>query len=111
MSFGVVAWLVFAGATILLLARRVTPFTAATAALLISPYAFLYDMPVASLGFALAMHDNWKELRPADRLALLLAFLSPCFVFFVPWTVPPILLWVLSVQVRTEEARQMSAKP
>lgn len=100
MTFGIAAWLAFALAAVLLLAKRVTPFTAATASLLISPYAFLYDMPVAALGFALTLQSRWDDLGAADRGALIAAFLSPCFVFFAPWAVPPIILWALWAQIR-----------
>lgn len=102
MGFGFLIWLVLAAATAIILSKKVTVFTTATAALLISPYAFMYDMPVASLGFVLALQNHWEDLRLPDRLALILAFFAPCYVFWAPLAVPLILLWALWVQVRAE---------
>lgn len=100
MSLGFRVWLVLALAAAFLLSKKVTAFTVATAALLISPYAFFYDMPVASLGFVLALQNRWESLRLPDRLALILAFFAPCYVFWAPVAVPPVLFWALWVQVR-----------
>ena len=91
-------WPPFAIAAMLLLARRVTPFTAATAALLISPYGFHYDMPVACLGFALAVHRGWHQASLAQRSALAAGYLAPVLVYLGTWWAPPLLLWALWVQ-------------
>lgn len=102
-GYGVWGWIPFAAAAGFLLARNVNAFTAATAALLISPYGFLYDMPVACVGFALAIHRYWTQLSLLDRTALVGGFLVPVIVTLGTWWGPPILLWALSVQVRLPE--------
>lgn len=94
-AYGFVIWPVFAGAALYLLARDVNVWTAATAALLVSPYAFHYDMPVASLGFALAL---WKGQSLPRTLLLVLALWLPVLVQFGAWIAPPILLAALWVQ-------------
>jgi len=99
-GYGLWGWIFFAIAAGLLLARNVNAFTAATAALLISPYGFHYDMAVASLGFALAIYAYWSQLSAYDRAALTCAFLTPGIVAFGTWWAPPILIWALWVQVR-----------
>lgn len=91
-GYGLVGWLAFAGAAALLMSVNVNAFTAATAALLIAPYAFHYDMPAASLGFLLALH---KERSPANALAFTSALLVPSIVRLGAWTAPPVLLWAL----------------
>lgn len=99
MAYGFIGWLPFAFAAGLLLMRRVNVFTAATAALLVSPYGFSYDMPVASLGIGLAVWKHWGALRWPDRLALMLGFFVPTLASAGVWWMPPILLWALWVQV------------
>jgi hypothetical protein len=94
-GYGFVIWAVFAVAALYLLARNINVWSTATAALLVSPYGFHYDMPVASLGFALAA---WHE-RSAPRSVLLAAALwLPVLVQFGAWIAPPILLAVLWTQ-------------
>lgn len=99
-GFGFWGWLPFAVAAALLLARRVTPFTAATAALLISPYGFHYDMPVACLGLSIAIYGCWRTATVPDRIALSGGFLAPVLVFLGTWWIPPLLLWTLWVQTK-----------
>jgi hypothetical protein len=99
-AYGLVGWIPFAAAAALMLARNVNVFTAATAALLIAPYAFSYDMPVACLGIFLTARRHWEEIGTFDRLALALGFLCPSIARFGIWWVPPILLWCLWVQVK-----------
>lgn len=99
-GYGFWGWLPFAAAGALLLARRVTAFTAATSALLIAPYGFHYDMPVACLGLSVAIHDCWRTASVPDRIALSGGFLAPVLVFFGTWWIPPLLLWALWVQTR-----------
>jgi len=99
-AYGLIGWIPFAVAAALILARNVNVFTAATAALLIAPYAFTYDMPVACLGIFLTARRYWEEISTLDRLALALGFLCPSIARFGIWWVPPILLACLWVQVR-----------
>jgi hypothetical protein len=99
-AYGLIGWIPFAAAAGLILARNVNLFTAATAALLIAPYAFSYDMPVACLGIFLLAQKHWDELGTFDRLALALGFLCPSIARFGIWWVPPLLLWCLWVQVK-----------
>jgi hypothetical protein len=100
LAYGMIGWIPFAAAAGLMLARNVNVFTAATAALLIAPYAFNYDMPVACLGIFLTARRHWDELGPLNRLGLALGFLCPSIARFGIWWVPPLLLWCLWVQVR-----------
>ena len=99
MAYGLIGWLPFALAAGLLLMRRVNAFTAATAALLVSPYGFSYDMPLVSLGIGLAIWRHWHELGWGRRLGLALGFFVPTLASLGVWWMPPILLWVLWVQV------------
>lgn len=98
-AYGIVGWFPFAIAAGLMLMRNLNAFTAATAALLISPYGFSYDMPVASLGIGLAIWGYWGELGWGKRLGLMLGFLVPTLAGLGVWWMPPILLWALWVQV------------
>lgn len=110
-GYGFWGWLPFAISAVLMLARRVTPFTAATASLLISPYGFHYDMAVACLGFALAIHSGWRQATLAQRSALALGYLAPALVYLGTWWIPPLLLWALWVQTSgtIEEAPRIGA--
>ena len=98
-AYGILGWLPFAVAAGLMLMRNFNAFTAATAALLISPYGFTYDMPIASLGIGLAIWWHWAELGWVKRLGLTLGFYVPTLAGLGVWWMPPILLWVLWVQV------------
>jgi hypothetical protein len=103
-GYGLIGWIPFAVAGGLLLARRVNAFTAATAAMLISPYGFHYDMPVACLGFGLLIYDRWSDMPIRHRLPIALGFLSPVIAIAGAWWAPPVLLWALwgQVSVQTE---------
>ena len=105
-AYGIIGWLPFAIAAGLLLARNFNAFTAATAALLVSPYGFTYDMPVASLGIGLAIWGHWNELGWGKRLGLMLGFFVPTLASLGVWWMPPILLWALWVQVGLKEQDQ-----
>lgn len=102
-GYGFAGYAVFAAAALYLLSRHLDAFSAATAALLVSPYGFHYDMPVASLGFALALY---KEKSASRTLGLAVALMLPVFVRFGAWIAPPVLLWALWVQTagRSEDA-------
>jgi alpha-1,2-mannosyltransferase len=95
-GYGFAGWAVFAAAALYLLSRHVDAFSAATAALLVSPYGFHYDMPAASVGFALALH---KEESASRTLGLAVALMLPVLVrLFGAWIAPPVLLWALWAQ-------------
>ena len=70
---------------------------------LILPYAFHYDMTVASLGFAVLIFTRWEECLLPEKLAACLGFLAPEFTTFGTWFVPPILLAGLYVQTKRLE--------
>jgi len=94
-GYGFVIWAVFAAAALYLLARDTNVWSAATAALLVSPYGFHYDMPVASLGFALAL---CKEQPVSKSVLLTLALWLPVLVQIGAWVAPPILMGALWAQ-------------
>lgn len=104
-AYGLAGWLPFALAAGLMLMRNVNAFTAATAALLVAPYGFTYDMPAASLGIGLAIYHHWGELGWVKRLGLMLGFLAPMLASLGVWWIPPILLWTLWVQVGLPKER------
>lgn len=110
-AFGFWGAMLFAVAAGLLLVRRINAFTAATAALLISPYGFHYDMPVACLGFGLLLYANWTTMPFVHRLAIALAFISPVIAVAGVWFVPPILLWALWVQVKYDTGAFDGGRP
>ena len=91
-GYGPIGWLAFGAAAAALLAFNVNAFTAATAALLIAPYAFHYDMPAASLGFLIALQ---KERSPVRAFVFMIALFTPSLVRFGAWIAPPILLCAL----------------
>jgi hypothetical protein len=103
LAYGIIGWLPFALAAGLMLMRNFNAFTAATAALLVSPYGFTYDMPLASLGIGLAIWAHWSKLGWGKRLGLMLGFLVPTLAGLGVWWIPPILLWTLWVQVNLDE--------
>ena len=102
-AYGIAGWLPFAIAAGLMLMRRLNVFTAATAALIVSPYGFNYDMPAASLGIGLAIWRFWGELGWPSRLSLMHGFFVPTLASLGVWWMPPILLWTLWVQVGLKE--------
>jgi 2-dehydro-3-deoxyphosphogalactonate aldolase len=98
-GYGLWGWLMFALLAGFLLLKNVTPFTSATAAMLISPYGFHYDMAVACFGFAITIYCHWADMRPFYRAILVGAFLTPVIVNGGTWFAPPILLAALWIQV------------
>ena len=89
-------------------------FIAATATFLILPYAFNYDMTVATLGIGLLAVRRWQRLAAWEAPVLCVAYLVPAWMvaldIVAQWTVPVILLLALWVQVRhAAEAGQESA--
>jgi alpha-1,2-mannosyltransferase len=81
-------------------------FPAATATFLVLPYAFDYDMTVATLGLMLTLHRRWGAIAGWERAVLGAAFLVPqegipLAMAGVP-LVPVILLAALAVQIRAE---------
>lgn len=100
MAYGMLGWIPFAVAAALLLARNINVFTAATAAFLVSPYGFHYDMPVVSLGFGLSIFANWHGMPIKHRIGMALGFLSPAIAYAGVWWVPPALLWALWAQTK-----------
>lgn len=98
-AYGYIGWIPFALAAGLLLARNFNVFTAATAAALISPYAFNYDLPVACLGFAIMIFSRWRDLSGWARVAAIVGFLSPVISLAGADLVPPALLFALLGQV------------
>lgn len=94
-GYGFAGYALLAAAALYLLSRHVTAFSAATAALLVSPYGFHYDMPVASLGFILGLYGEKSGSR---TLAFAVALMLPVLVRFGAWIAPPVLLWALWAQ-------------
>ncbi|PXA82976.1 hypothetical protein DMC47_44825 [Nostoc sp. 3335mG] len=81
-------------------------FPAATATFLVLPYAFDYDMTVATLGLILTLHRRWDALAGWERAVLGAGFLVPqgCILLAMAGVplVPVILLGALVVQLRAE---------
>jgi alpha-1,2-mannosyltransferase len=92
LAYGLIGWLGFAVAALFLLTRRFDAFTAATAAFLVSPYGFHYDMTVICLAFGIVLFQSWRSMPPWHTLVCALAFLSPAIVRAGTWLVPPILV-------------------
>jgi hypothetical protein len=110
LGYGLVGWLAFAAAAVFLLSRRFDVFTAATAAFLISPYGFHYDMTVISLGFGALLFDRWRSMPAWQTAICSLAFLSPAVVRAGTWLVPPILLAGLYTLTAIPRAEPRSAR-
>ncbi|MFL6725387.1 MAG: glycosyltransferase family 87 protein [Sphingomicrobium sp.] len=98
LAYGLPGWALFACAAIFLLTRRFDVFTAATAAFLISPYGFHYDMTVVCLGFGLLLFRRWQTLPPWQTFVCAMAFLVPLLVALGTWIASPLLLLGLYVQ-------------
>jgi hypothetical protein len=81
-------------------------FPAATATFLVLPYAFDYDMTVATVGLMLTLHRHWDTLAGWERAVLGAGFLVPqgCILLAMAGVplVPAILLAALVVQMRAE---------
>nr|WP_294847518.1 glycosyltransferase family 87 protein [uncultured Sphingomonas sp.] len=101
MSYDWLGWISFGSAAALLLARRVNVFTAATATMLITPYALTYDLTVVSLGFGLALVTRWKTLSGMHRAALFGGWMVAGLVG--KWLMPPLLLFGLWALVSMDE--------
>jgi alpha-1,2-mannosyltransferase len=106
LGYGLIGWIGFAVASIVLLTRRFDVFTAATAAFLISPYGFHYDMTVVCLGFGMFLFERWRSIPPWHVFACALAFLSPALVRAGTWLVPPILLVGLYIQTGWKQSAE-----
>jgi hypothetical protein len=91
-GYGLAGWLAFAVAALALLVRRFDAFTSATAAFLVAPYGFHYDMTVICLGFGLTLFRYWRSMPPLHTAVCACGFLSPLVVAAGTWLVPPILL-------------------
>lgn len=91
-GYGLVGWLAFAVAALALLVRRFDAFTAATAAFLVAPYGFHYDMTVICLGFGVTLFRYWRSMPPLYTAVCASGFLSPLIVAAGTRLVPPILL-------------------
>jgi hypothetical protein len=115
LAYGLIGWLLFACAAIALLVRRFDVFTAATAAFLIAPYGFHYDMTVVCLGFGLLLFRRWREMPPWQTFICGFAFLLPLIVALGSWIASPLLLAGLYVQTKNpmleKDERQQSADP
>lgn len=101
-QWGFAAWLASAIVASYLLAMRFNAHTAATAALIISPYSFIYDTPVASFGIALSLLEERSPVRGAILLA---ALISPSAILFGAAWVPLAMLGALWVQVSQERGK------
>jgi len=108
LGFGLFGWIVCAVAAACLLTRSFTAFTAATAAFLIAPYGFHYDMTVVCLGFGLLLFERWREMPAWRCLVCSAAFVSPILVLVGTWLVPPVLLAGLYVQTSESLRKQES---
>jgi alpha-1,2-mannosyltransferase len=106
LAYGLIGWLSFATAGIFLLFRRFDVFTAATAAFLISPYGFHYDMTVVCLGFGLLLFRRWRDMPAWQTFVCALTFLIPLLVPLGSWIASPLLLLGLYIQVRNPIEKQ-----
>ena len=96
-TYGLIGWLLFALAAAILVWKRFNVFTAATATLLIAPYALHYDMTVACLGMILAL---FRERRPVFQFLLIFGFVTPYLTMWgSSWIAPPLILGALYAQV------------
>jgi hypothetical protein len=108
LGYGLFGWLTFAIAAAIMLVRRFDAFTAATAAFLISPYGFHYDMTLICLGFGIVLFQHWRSMPPWQTAICALAFLSPAIVRAGTWFAPPILLAGLYVLTSRRAETQIS---
>ena len=111
LAYGLVGWVLFAIAAIVLLTRRFNVFTAATAAFLMAPYGFHYDMTVVCLGFGLLLLVRWREMPAWQVFICAIAFLLPLLVVLGTWIASPILLLGLWVQTRHDRSLPATAPP
>jgi hypothetical protein len=107
-AYGTLGWVIFGGAAAFLLSKRFNVFTAATASMLIAPYAIHYDMTVACLGMILALSG---ERRPVFQFLLIFGFVTPYLIMWgSTWFAPPLILGALYAQVFAEQEPK-SEKP
>ena len=106
LAYGLIGWLLFACAAITLLFRRFDVFTAATAAFLITPYGFHYDMTVVCFGFGLLLFNSWRKMPAWQTFVCAMAFLVPLIIAVGSWLASPILLAGLYVQTRNPVAKE-----
>jgi hypothetical protein len=99
-GYGLVGWLLFATAAVILLLRRFDVFTAATASFLIAPYGLHYDLTVVCLGFGLLLYCRLQRLAAWEAVVCTFVFLLPVVVVFGTRLAPPLLLLGLLVQTR-----------
>jgi hypothetical protein len=109
LGYGLIGWLGFAAIAIFLLTRRFDAFTAATAAFLVSPYGFHYDMTVICVGFGALLYKHWRAMPPWSTTVCALAFLSPALVRVGTWLGPPILLAGLYVMTTIPRGETVEA--
>ena len=99
-TYGLVGWILFAVAAAVLVRRRFNVFTAATASMLIAPYALHYDMTVACLGMLLGL---FRERRPIFQFLLIFGYVTPYLIMWgSAWFAPPLILGALIAQVFEE---------
>jgi hypothetical protein len=109
LGYRLVGWLAFAAAGIFLLIKRFDVFTAATAAFLIAPYGFHYDMTVTCLGFGLLLFQKWRELPAWQTFICAAAFILPDVVALGTWIASPLLLIGLYIQTRNPITKEGSS--
>ena len=100
LGYGLIGWIAFAAAAIVLLVRRFDVFTAATGAFLIAPYGFHYDMTVVCLGFGLLLFQRWRDMPAWQTFVCAAAFLLPLLIALGTWIASPLLLLGLYVQTQ-----------
>jgi len=100
LAYGLIGWGMFAAAAIYLLMKRFDVFTAATAAFLIAPYGFHYDLTVVSLGIGLLLFRNYREMPAWQVFVCATVFLLPLVIALGTWVASPILLLALYIQTR-----------
>ncbi len=98
LAYGLIGWGLFAAAAIYLLMKRFDVFTAATAAFLIAPYGFHYDLTVVSLGVGLLLFQNWRTMPAWQVFVSAAVFLLPLIIALGTWVASPILLLGLYIQ-------------
>ena len=109
LAYGIVGWIGFAVAAVVLLLRNFNVFSTATAAFLIAPYGFHYDMTVACVGFGLLLFRRWRAMPAWQTFVCAIAFLLPLLVALGSWIASPILLAGLYVQTRSPLTNYLEA--
>jgi len=109
LAYGFIGWALFAAAAIYLLVKRFDVFTAATAAFLIAPYGFHYDLTVVSLGIGLLLFQKWRTMPAWQVFVCAAAFLLPLIIALGTWVGSPILLLALYIQTVNPIANEGSS--